>query len=158
MYSIELEIKDTTDTALSDSYLDLYFEINSEGRWSTKHYHKWDDFNFPFWNVHFYVATPAYGVYISQLIRYSRYCGPYQDFLDRMQLLTRKLWNQGYLPSFEVNTMTWEVLWSPSWLVYRYLISASQMTMDYAVCRSHNPVQLTSFMTLHRILKRLTWR
>jgi hypothetical protein len=28
-------------------------------------------------------ATPAYGAYISQMIRYSRACGSYQDFLDR---------------------------------------------------------------------------
>jgi hypothetical protein len=27
-------------------------------------------------------APPAYGVYISQLIRYYRACGPYDDFLD----------------------------------------------------------------------------
>jgi hypothetical protein len=44
-----------------------------------------------------YVAAPAYGVYISQLIRYSRACGSYQDFLDRGLLLTRKLLNQGFL-------------------------------------------------------------
>jgi hypothetical protein len=36
-------------------------------------------------------ALPAYGVYISQLIRYSRACGSYQDFLDRGLLLTSKL-------------------------------------------------------------------
>jgi hypothetical protein len=42
-------------------------------------------------------AAPAYGVYISQLIRYSRACGSYQDFLDRGLLLTRKLLNQGFL-------------------------------------------------------------
>jgi hypothetical protein len=36
-------------------------------------------------------AAPAYGVYISQLIGYSRACGSYQDFLDRGWLLTRKL-------------------------------------------------------------------
>jgi hypothetical protein len=35
--------------------------------------------------------------YISQLIRYSRACGSYQDFLDRGSLLTRKLLNQGFL-------------------------------------------------------------
>jgi len=29
-----------------------------------------------------------YGVYISQLIRYSRACAQYSDFLDRAQLLT----------------------------------------------------------------------
>jgi hypothetical protein len=45
-------------------------------------------------------AAPAYGVYIFQMIRYSRACGSYQDFLDRGFLLTRKppwigwpLWN-----------------------------------------------------------------
>jgi hypothetical protein len=32
-------------------------------------------------------AAPAYGVYISQLMRYSRACGPYHDFLDRGLLL-----------------------------------------------------------------------
>jgi hypothetical protein len=36
----------------------------------------------------------AYGVYISQLIRYSRACGYYQDFLDRGLLLTRKKKNK----------------------------------------------------------------
>jgi hypothetical protein len=42
-------------------------------------------------------AAPAYGVYISQLIRYSRTCGSYQDFLYREWLLTRKLLSQGFL-------------------------------------------------------------
>jgi hypothetical protein len=35
-------------------------------------------------------------VYFFQLIRYSRACGSYQDFLDRLLLLTRKLVNQGF--------------------------------------------------------------
>jgi hypothetical protein len=42
-------------------------------------------------------AAPAYGVYISQLIRYSRACGSYQDFLERGLMLTRKIQNQGFL-------------------------------------------------------------
>ena len=46
--------------------------------------------------VHVYTA-PAYGVYISQLIQYSRACDSYQDFLDRGLLLTRKLLNQWFL-------------------------------------------------------------
>jgi len=44
----------------------------------------------------YYIVT-AYGVYISQLIRYSRACGSYQNFLDRGWLLTRKLLNQVFL-------------------------------------------------------------
>ena len=67
----------------------------------TKLYDKRDDFNFLIVNFPFICsnipAAPAYGVYISQLIRYSRACGSYQDFLDRGLLLTRKLLNQGFL-------------------------------------------------------------
>jgi hypothetical protein len=76
---IELEIKDTTDTARSASYLDLHLEINSEWRLRTKLYDKRDDFNCPIVNFPFICSnipeTPAYGVYLSQLIRYSRACG-----------------------------------------------------------------------------------
>ena len=35
-------------------------------------------------------------MYISQLIRYSRACDIYLDFIDRGRLLTQKLLNQGY--------------------------------------------------------------
>ena len=98
---IELEIKDTTDTDRSASYLDLHLQIDSEGRLKTKLYDKRDDFNFPIVNFPFICsnipAAPAYRVYISQLIRYSRACGSYQDFLDRGMLLTRKLLNQSFL-------------------------------------------------------------
>jgi hypothetical protein len=65
IYPIELEIKDTTDTDRSASYL----EIDSEGRLRTKIYDKRDDFNFPIVNFPFICsnipAAPAYGVYIS---------------------------------------------------------------------------------------------
>jgi hypothetical protein len=76
IYPIEHEIKDTTDTDRSVSYLDQHLEIDSEGRLRTKHYDKRDDFNFPIANFPFICtnipAAPAYGVYISQLIRYAR--------------------------------------------------------------------------------------
>ena len=76
IYPIELEIKDTTDTVKSASYLDLHLEIDNEGRLKTKLYDKRDDFSFPIVNFQFLSsnipAAPAYGVYISQFIRYSR--------------------------------------------------------------------------------------
>ena len=101
IYPIELEIKDTTDTDRSASYFDIPLEIDSKGRLRTKLYDKRDDFNFPIVNFPFICsnipAAPAYGVYISQMIRYSRACGSYQDILDRGLLLTRKLLNQGFL-------------------------------------------------------------
>ena len=72
IYPIELEIKDTTDTDRSASYLDIHLEIDSKGRLRTKFYDKRDDFNFPIVNFPFICsnipAAPAYGVYISHLI------------------------------------------------------------------------------------------
>ena len=40
--------------------------------------------------------SPAYGVYISQLIRYARAYSLCVDFIDRGRLLTKKLVVQGY--------------------------------------------------------------
>jgi hypothetical protein len=98
IYCIELEIKDTTDTDRSTLCFDLHLEVDSERRLRTKHYDKRDYFNFPIVKFPFIYsnipAAPAYGEYISQLIRYSRACGTYQDFLDRCLLLTRKLLNK----------------------------------------------------------------
>ena len=96
IYQIELDIKDTTDTVKSVSYLDLHLEIDNEGRLKTKLYDKIDGFSFPIVNFQFLSsnipAPPAYVVYISQLLfaRYSR------AFLDRGLLLTRKLLNQEF--------------------------------------------------------------
>ena len=44
MYSIYLEIKDTTDTARSASYLCIHLNIYSAGRLRTNLYDKRDDF------------------------------------------------------------------------------------------------------------------
>ena len=99
-FLIELEIKDTTDTVKSVAYLDLHLEINTvhEGSMKTKLSHKRDYFSFLIVNFLFLCsnipAAPAYGVYIAQLIRYSRACISYHDFLDRGLLLPMKLLNQ----------------------------------------------------------------
>jgi len=75
IYPIELEIKDSTDTYRSASYLILHIEIDIEGRLRTKLCDKRDDFNLPIVNFPFICsnipAAFAYGVYISQLKRYS---------------------------------------------------------------------------------------
>ena len=69
IYPIELEIKYTTDTDRSASYLGLHLEIDSEGRLRTKSYDKRDDFNFSVVNFPFicsnFPTAPAYGVYLS---------------------------------------------------------------------------------------------
>jgi predicted O-linked N-acetylglucosamine transferase (SPINDLY family) len=64
-------------------------------------YDKRDDFTFPIVDFLFIsnniTASPAYVVYILHFIRYSRACAQYSDFLDRAQLLTQKLLEQGYV-------------------------------------------------------------
>ena len=42
-------------------------------------------------------SKPAYGVVISQLVRYLRICCNYQDFVYRSKLLTTRLLKQGYV-------------------------------------------------------------
>jgi hypothetical protein len=74
-------------------------------------------------------AAPAYGVYISQLIRYSRVCGTYDDFLDRELLLTRILLNQGLL-LVKLKSSLRKFYGCHHDLVDRYGISVSQMTTD----------------------------
>jgi hypothetical protein len=74
-------------------------------------------------------AAPAYGVYISQLIRYSRACASYQDFLDRGLLLTRKVLNQVFL-LIKLKSSLRKFYGRHHDLVDRYGISVSQMTTD----------------------------
>jgi hypothetical protein len=74
-------------------------------------------------------AAPAYGVYISQLIRYSRACGSYHDFLDRGLLLIRKLLNKGFLlVKLKYSFRTFYGRHND--LVERYEMSMSKMTTD----------------------------
>ena len=100
IYPTELEVKDTTESINSASYLDLRLEFDIQGKLNLKLYDKRDDFNFPIVNFPFLSsnipASPAYGVYVSQLIRYARASSEYRSFLHRGKLLTNKLLTQGY--------------------------------------------------------------
>ena len=98
-YPYELEIKETTETAASSSYLDCYLYIDN-GKLTTRLYDKWDNFNFPVVNILFLSSNipsaPAYAVYVSQVIHYARACSNYQDFMERGKVLITKLLSQGY--------------------------------------------------------------
>ena len=101
MYPAELEIKDTTENNTSASYLDLLLSIESDGQLRTFLYDKRDDFNFHITNFPFLSSnipsSPAYGVFISQLIRYARACSSYECFILRAARLSSKLLRQGYV-------------------------------------------------------------
>ena len=100
IYTPELEVKEITDTASSASILDLCLEIEDRGQLSTKIYDKRDDFNVKIINFPNMCsnipASPAYGVYILQLIHYARTSSNYSDFLKRHLHLRSRLLNQGY--------------------------------------------------------------
>ena len=72
IYPTELELKDTTDTARSASYLDIHLENDIQIRLRIKPHYKIDDFNSPIVNCPFICSKIPillkYGVYISQLI------------------------------------------------------------------------------------------
>ena len=74
MYPVELEMKDTTESNISASYLDLLLSIGRDSQLHTSIYDKRDDLNFHITNFPFLNSNiptlPAYGVFISQLIRY----------------------------------------------------------------------------------------
>ena len=133
IHPIELEVMDTIYTERSASYLDLNLEIDSEGQLRTTLNDKTDDFNFVI--VYFTFiwsnisAAPAYGVYIAQLIRYSRTCGSYKNVLDRGLLLTRTLPNQGFL-LVKLKSSRPKFYYRHHHLVDNYGISVSQMTTE----------------------------
>jgi len=131
----------------------LYTDNISEVCLKAKLYDERDDLNFsilnfPFicWNI---LAAPAYGVYIPQLIRYSRACGSYHDFLDIWLLQTWNLLDQRFLVAklslshrkFSVATVNWLT-------VTEYL--PHKWPRIRSVCCNHYPV-LSSFMTYYRL-------
>jgi hypothetical protein len=93
-----------------------------------------DDFNFAIVNFPYTCSniplSPAYGVYISQLIRYTRTCSTYDQFLSRVRLLTDELMLQGFLQS-RLRSAFRKFYGRYNDLIYNYKLSLS-----------HNPVRI----------------
>ena len=130
IYPPELEVKETTDTASSASFLDLYLD---SGHISTKIYDKRDDFNFKiinFPNICSNIpASPAYGVYISQLIRYARASSNYSDFLKHHLHLRNWLLDQGYKKIHLIRSLK-KFIFRYQDLVEIYSLSAEKIIND----------------------------
>ena len=133
IYPPELEVKETTDTASSASFLDLYLEFDDSGQLSTKIYDKRDDFNFKIINFPNMCsnipASPAYGVYISQLIRYARGSSNYSDFLKRHLHLRNRLLDQGYKKIRLIRSLK-KFIFRYQYLVEIYSVSAEKIISD----------------------------
>ena len=95
IYPDQLEIKDTTESDRCASYLDILLNIDSNGRLTTTLYDKRDDFDFAIVNFPFLCSnvplSPAYGVYVSQLIRYARACHAYDGFFKARPTTNQKV-------------------------------------------------------------------
>ena len=133
IYPNELEIKDTTECSTSASYLDVLLKLDTNGKLTTQLYDKRDDFNFAIVNFPYLCsnipASPAYGVYISQLIRYARACSAYDQFLVRGSLLTKKLMSQGFQMS-RLQAAFRKFYGRYNDLIYPYNLSLGHMLSD----------------------------
>ena len=133
MYPVELEIKETTESNTSVSYLDLLLSIGRDGQLHTSIYDKRDVFNLHITNFPFLSSniptSPAYGVFISQLIWYARACSSYGCFILRATRLSNKLLDQGYVK--ERLKASLRKFYGRYWdLVKQYEVSLSQMLND----------------------------
>jgi hypothetical protein len=95
IYPDKLKMKDTTESDKCASYLDILLNIYSNDRLTTTLYEKRNDIDFAIVNFPYLCSniplSPPYGLYISQLIRYTRACFAYEDFWKLGKLLTSKL-------------------------------------------------------------------
>ena len=136
MYPAELEIKDTTESTTSASYLDLLLSIGRDGQLHTSIYDKRDDLNFHITNFPFLSSnipsSPAYGVFISQLIRYSRACSSYECFILRARRLSSKLLKQGYLAD-RLKSSFRKFYGRYGDLIQQYEVSLSRMLNDILI-------------------------
>ena len=91
-YPTELQLNKANTSDTEAPFLDLHLSI-SNGFVSSKIYDKRDDFDFDIYIVNFpfldgdVPRSPSYGVYISQLIRFSPVCSHVDDFNTRNKCL-----------------------------------------------------------------------
>ena len=74
-------------------------------------------------------ATPAYGVYISQLICYARASNNYFDFLKRYLYLRNRLLGQGYKKIRLIRSLK-KFIFRYQGLVEKYSVSAETIIND----------------------------
>ena len=102
---------------------------NNGFTWVDKH----DDFNFHITNFPFLSSnipsSPAYGVFISQLIRYARACSSYECFILRAAHLSSKLLRQGYVME-RLKSSLRKFYGRYGDLIKHYEVSLSQMLHD----------------------------
>ena len=98
IYPEELILNKENDSDNRASFLDIQIDVTDK-TFVTKLYDKRTDFRFHIVNFPFLCGNipkkQSYGVFTSQLIRYSRVCVKYEDFLEACKMLVEKLLKQG---------------------------------------------------------------
>ena len=99
IYPKELELLSQNPDTLKGNMLDVSIEV-LDRKFFTKTYDKRDDYSFEIINYPDLGGNipqgAAYGVYISQVLRYARVCSEKTDFDQRVRTLTGKLIKKGY--------------------------------------------------------------
>ena len=99
IYPQELTLNKENNLNQKASFLDIDTEITDK-KFVTSLYDKRKDFNFEMVNHPFlcgnFPKRPSYGVFLSQIVRFSRVCMKYQCFIGDCRMLVRKLLRQGY--------------------------------------------------------------
>ena len=125
-------------------------------------YDKRDDFNLHITNFPFLSSnipySPAYGVFISQLIRYARACSSYECFILRAKRLSSILLKQGYLlERLKSSFRKFYGLYGD--LIQQYAVTLSRMTFwpltnsDFPTDQTfHQFHDLYTNLDLHRIM------
>ena len=127
----------------------LLLSIESDGQLRTSLYDKRDDFNFHITNFPFpssnIPSSPAYGVLISQLIRYARASSSYECFILRAARLSSKLLGQGYVME-RLKSSPMKFYGRYGDLINHYEVPLSQMLHDIL---GHDHVQWHPQLIIH---------
>ena len=110
IYPSELDLKDTTLSSTEVCYLDTKIvHGDSSGPFHISVFDEREDFNFRIVNFPFMDSniptTPAYGVYVSQLVRYARICIAKADFMHRLRSLSSRHKQKGFKSSLLVKSV-----------------------------------------------------
>ena len=132
LHMMELEIKDTTDAPKWANNLDLHLEFDEDGKLFIRLYDQRDDFDFPIVNFPYLRSnipeSPAYGAFVSEVIRYARVCSKYEDILFRGSILVSKLLKQGYY-SRKLQTTFRKFCGRHIYLIHKFDTSVSHNSM-----------------------------
>ena len=123
---------ESSDASTSDILFSILRKISPKTNNKNKH-PKRDDSNFHITKLPFLrsniPSSPAYGVFISQLIRYARACSSYECFILRAVQLSSKLPGQGYVME-RLKSSLRKFYGRYGDLIKHYEVSLSQMLND----------------------------